>query len=565
MRRLLTMLTLCVFVASTSAWAQATAGERTERPATASSWGDTGLWFVPTAEVVRSGGWSFSLYRTELDFKQGVTDVSDWPLTFAVGAGSRTELFGAMRIITRIDRDLSPLFVPGNETDGGLVNDRPFVSETWTGNDFGDLFLGAKVNLLTERLNQPFALATRGTIKLPTADEDTGAGTGKMDSFIDFVASKELGRAVELTGFGGWAFRGDPDDVDLSNGFRWGAGAAFGARANLRFTAEMFGEHALDETVQALPGVVTGTDGSLAPILSQVDTGVTTAFGLTWQHSSGMSLGAALSYQFGLDDEALPDSDNGHAWGMQFRIGFHRGVRLYRPPAPPAIAAAPAPAPAPAPVAPPAPAANRTPTITASCDPCRIEVGRTSTIRATVQDPDGDPVSVRWSAPVGDMSDPAATATVWTASGAAPGRHQLTVTTSDGRGGTASAIVNIDVVPTTLAFQEVQFDLDQAALRPEAVVILARAVSALKETPGVRIYIEGHASEEGTEDYNLELGERRAKAVRDYLVSHGVEAGRLDTVSYGEERPKYDNSREETRRLNRRAALVVQAPDEERR
>jgi outer membrane protein OmpA-like peptidoglycan-associated protein len=53
--------------------------------------------------------------------------------------------------------------------------------------------------------------------------------------------------------------------------------------------------------------------------------------------------------------------------------------------------------------------------------------------------------------------------------------------------------------------------------------------------------------------------------VRDYLVAHGIESARLETISYGEERPKYDSSKEETRRLNRRAALVVQAPDEERR
>ncbi|HEV8347935.1 MAG TPA: OmpA family protein, partial [Vicinamibacterales bacterium] len=61
----------------------------------------------------------------------------------------------------------------------------------------------------------------------------------------------------------------------------------------------------------------------------------------------------------------------------------------------------------------------------------------------------------------------------------------------------------------------------------------------------------------GTAEYNLALGDRRANAVRDYLVSRGVTANRLTTVSYGEERPKYDNSKEETRRLNRRAALVV--------
>ena len=212
-----------------------------------------------------------------------------------------------------------------------------------------------------------------------------------------------------------------------------------------------------------------------------------------------------------------------------------------------------------------APAANRTPTITATCDPCRIEVGRTSAIRANVQDPDGDQVSVRWSAPVGTMTDPRATGTVWTAAGAAPGTHTLTVTTDDGRGGTSSATVNIEVIPAMLALQDVLFDLDQSSLRPDAVVLLDNAVSALKERPGIRLYIEGHASEEGTEEYNLELGERRAQAVRNYLVGHGIEAARLQTISYGEERPKFDNTREETRRLNRRAALVVEAPDEERR
>ena len=58
-------------------------------------------------------------------------------------------------------------------------------------------------------------------------------------------------------------------------------------------------------------------------------------------------------------------------------------------------------------------------------------------------------------------------------------------------------------------------------------------------------------------EYNLALGDRRANAVKDYLMSRGVPLDRLTTISYGEERPKFDNAREETRRLNRRAALVV--------
>ena len=73
----------------------------------------------------------------------------------------------------------------------------------------------------------------------------------------------------------------------------------------------------------------------------------------------------------------------------------------------------------------------------------------------------------------------------------------------------------------------------------------------------LRLEIEGHTCNIGTAEYNLALGERRANAVRDYLASRGITAERLRTVSYGEERPKFDNGREETRRLNRRAALVV--------
>ena len=79
----------------------------------------------------------------------------------------------------------------------------------------------------------------------------------------------------------------------------------------------------------------------------------------------------------------------------------------------------------------------------------------------------------------------------------------------------------------------------------------------MRENATLRIEIEGHTCNIGTAEYNLALGDRRANAVRDYLVSRGIDASRLNTVSYGEERPKHDNSREETRRLNRRAALTV--------
>jgi outer membrane protein OmpA-like peptidoglycan-associated protein len=107
------------------------------------------------------------------------------------------------------------------------------------------------------------------------------------------------------------------------------------------------------------------------------------------------------------------------------------------------------------------------------------------------------------------------------------------------------------------AFEDVHFDFDRFTLRPEAAAILDQAVAALQRDPTLRLQIEGHTCNIGTAEYNLALGDRRAQAVRDHLTSRGIAAERLTTVSYGEERPKHDNSQEETRRLNRRAVLVV--------
>src|SRR6266545_3040197 len=72
------------------------------RPATTTTSGDTGLWFVPTGEVLPAKKWSLSAYRVNFDRDQGFTDVSDWPLTVGVGVGDRAELFGAWTVVRRI-------------------------------------------------------------------------------------------------------------------------------------------------------------------------------------------------------------------------------------------------------------------------------------------------------------------------------------------------------------------------------------------------------------------------------------------------------------------------------
>jgi len=103
----------------------------------------------------------------------------------------------------------------------------------------------------------------------------------------------------------------------------------------------------------------------------------------------------------------------------------------------------------------------------------------------------------------------------------------------------------------------VYFDFDKAEVKAEAQAVLACHGKYLKDLPGARMTLEGHADERGTREYNLALGERRATAAKNYLVSLGVDANRIAVVSYGKERPVALASNEGAWAQNRRAASVI--------
>jgi peptidoglycan-associated lipoprotein len=109
------------------------------------------------------------------------------------------------------------------------------------------------------------------------------------------------------------------------------------------------------------------------------------------------------------------------------------------------------------------------------------------------------------------------------------------------------------------SFEDVHFERDRHSVRTEDHDRLRGVVAALKTDPLLTVNLEGYTCNLGTPAHNLALGVRRANAVRDYLVSQGIAAERLRTVSLGEDRPKHDNALEDTRRLNRRVALVPEA------
>ena len=155
-----------------------------------------------------------------------------------------------------------------------------------------------------------------------------------------------------------------------------------------------------------------------------------------------------------------------------------------------------------------------------------------------------------------------------------PGDSTTYTITASGPGGSADASVRVTVAAPPpppvekpagpsldeLFLKEVRdayFDLDKADLRPDARTALTKTADFLKNYPTIKVNIEGHCDERGSTEYNLALGDRRAAAVKQFLVSQGIGADRLSTVSFGKEKPFCMESNEECWQQNRRGHFVM--------
>jgi peptidoglycan-associated lipoprotein len=117
----------------------------------------------------------------------------------------------------------------------------------------------------------------------------------------------------------------------------------------------------------------------------------------------------------------------------------------------------------------------------------------------------------------------------------------------------------VDQLNAEKPMADAYFDYDKSDLREDARAVLGRDADYLKRWPSVRVTVEGHADSRGTAEYNLALGERRASAAKDYLVSLGVAADRMTVVSKGKEQPVCTEENEACWQQNRRGHPVVTA------
>jgi peptidoglycan-associated lipoprotein len=196
---------------------------------------------------------------------------------------------------------------------------------------------------------------------------------------------------------------------------------------------------------------------------------------------------------------------------------------------------------------------------------------------STVQIKPGDSVTLSWtSTDATDLSLAPGIGKVAT-EGSVPVTPTQSTTytiTASGPGGTASASANITVSggpeeapgPAASAgldqlFQanvkDAFFDFNKSDIRGDARDALLKTAEFLRSYPQIRVSLEGHCDERGSTEYNLGLGQRRAQAARDYLVSLGIPAERMETVSWGKERPFCQQSSEDCWQQNRRAHFVM--------
>lgn len=127
----------------------------------------------------------------------------------------------------------------------------------------------------------------------------------------------------------------------------------------------------------------------------------------------------------------------------------------------------------------------------------------------------------------------------------------------DGTGmGDAAPGSQVELIRT--AGDRVFFGYDEHNLNDEARATVSKQAEWLQQYPNVNVTVEGHCDERGTREYNLALGERRASAVKNYLIALGVDANRLQTISYGKERPAVPGSDPSAWSQNRRGVLIVE-------
>lgn len=538
--------------------------------------GTTGLFVVPRANTLEQGSWALGAGYTSYAREAGDTQIKTITVMGGYGLSDRLEIFLSFQPRVSIDRR----FTVENELFRvqqmkGMepllcclhINEHPFaVNEEQDG--VGDLSAGFKAKFLGDPYEYDGA-AIQGWVTFPTSDTDSGIGTGEFNLGGRLIGSLEASEFVGFNGYVGYLYRGEPDAADqtplvstvlgapythlptpwrffVSDEFQYGFGLHFPTRATLQFLGEVYGVATTEDMHSAYTG---GDDYTI------VQAGLRATF------DNGLALGAAVNRNMTInvrDPDWLenPDAfdDEIRRWGMLALLSYSTS----RPT--PITFAGTEPR--------DLPPLNRPPTLECRAERTTVRQGESVRLFATANDPDGDPLTVTWSASAGTITPTTGTEVTWSTRDVPAGSGPIRARVSDNYGGTADCELRVTVEvppppaePTMLNFECTEFRSGSSRIDNRCKAVLDDVALQLRQNPGATAVITGHSDSSGSADRNRELAGERAENARTYLVeTHGIDASRLEVRNAGFDEPRADNETQAGRAQNRRIEIVVTIP-----
>jgi outer membrane protein OmpA-like peptidoglycan-associated protein len=506
--------------------------------------GTVGLFMVPRASTMQPDTFSVAAYFSAIARQEGSSSIETWAISGAYGVNERLEVFGSFEAARTgvwrealLEKDLGN----GGVWSAPPINEQPFATQRWqTG--MGDLRLGVKYRATGDTTSYD-GISLIGAIKIPTSGDHIG--THGLDAIGRVVGSYEANEMFGLNGYIGGTWRAQPDDrdtvyplpedvvvdgrVQVSSSFDYGAGVEFPTRFWIKGIVEFIG----------VKGAMEGGDDWA--ILQT---------GLRATHETGIAFDAAFTYNVAMDDHGLPMSKGGGFAKLSYSTSRPEPL-MFQGAAPMAL-----------------PPVNRPPTLTIRAERTSVRQGESVRLFATVDDPDGDAVTVTWSAAAGSVSPREGEEVTWSSRGVRPGSGNISAVADDGYGGTDEASVRITVVapppppePTVVTFMCSEFRSGNTRIDNRCKAILDDAALRLRQNPQATAEIVGYSDSTGSETINTEKSLERADNAKAYFAeTHGIDASRMTTRGAGPANPAADNSTREGRSQNRRIEIVVTIP-----
>ncbi len=437
---------VAVMIAITMLAVPSPAQEKKRPQLAASLDGTSGLFKTWDAETLRMWDLNFSLGLSQYRRDPGELTFRVVPVSVAVGLADRLELFASMDVQKHVDgssirfyRVLPGLLPRPALTSAGATsfnNEAPFI-DVPRANGRGDFRLGLKINAISEYRGAPLSMGLVGFLKVPTDNTipglNRGLGTGEISGGGGLLLSKRAGTRAQFHGNVLVNVLNDPkingvDLVNLQNEFIYRGGIGVPAYGNLQFIAEVEGTTYFgDRTLGANPR-------------SPVDLVV----GLRANPREWVSFGAGYRATLNrVEESAAAGLFPTEPHGFVTQLSFH--LRK-----------------------------NGPPTLTCMASPDSIKQDETTTVRASAIDPDGDPLTYRWSASGGKVTGTGDTVS-FDATGVAPGKYTITANVSDDHGHEVACATEVTVIKKNLAPTVACEPASRTIILGESATVTARA------------------------------------------------------------------------------------------